>query len=63
MRTNVVINDELMASALKIGGYRTKRSAIEAGLQLLVQIKSQERLRELEGKVPWEGDLDEMRRD
>ncbi len=63
MRTNVEINDELMARAPKRGGYRTKRSAIEAGLQLLVQIKSQEKLLSLRGKVPWEGDLDEMRRD
>ena len=63
MRTNVVINDELMEHALRAGGYRTKRSAIEAGLRLLVQVKSQQKLRRLKGKVRWEGDLDEMRRD
>ena len=63
MRTNVVINDELMARALKSGGYKTKRSAIEDGLRLLVQIQSQKKLRKLKGKVHWEGDLEEMRRD
>jgi len=63
MRTNVVLDDELIAHALKCGGYRTKRSAIEAGLRLLVQVKSQEKLRNLKGKVRWEGDLDDMRRD
>jgi len=63
MRTNVVIDDTLMSEALKSGEYRTKRSAIEAGLRLLVQINSQRKLRTLKGKVDWEGDLEEMRRD
>jgi Arc/MetJ family transcription regulator len=63
MRTNVVIDDRLMSRALKAGGFRTKKSAIEAGLQLLVQMRSQHELRELRGKVKWEGNLKEMRRD
>jgi len=63
MRTNVVIDDQLMSHALKLGGFRTKRSAIEAGLRLLIQVNSQKRLRKLKGKVDWQGDLEEMRRD
>lgn len=63
MRTNVVIDDELMEQALRCGGYRTKKSAIEAGLRLLVQVKSQQKLRRLKGKIDWQGDLEEMRRD
>lgn len=63
MRTNVVIDDELMSRALKVGGHRTKKSAIEAGLRLLIQTESQSRLRRLRGKIAWEGDLEEMRRD
>jgi Arc/MetJ family transcription regulator len=63
VRTNVVIDDQLMSQALKCGGYRTKRSAIEAGLRLLVQTKSQQKLRELRGKIKWEGDLEAMRRE
>lgn len=63
MRTNVVIDNKLMVQALKSGEYRTKRSAIEAGLRLLVQVNSQKRLSELRGNVAWEGDVDEMRMD
>jgi len=63
MRTNVVIDDHLMSRALKAGSYRTKKSAIEAGLRLLVQAHSQKKLQALRGKVKWEGDLEEMRRD
>ncbi|MEF3167914.1 MAG: type II toxin-antitoxin system VapB family antitoxin [Deltaproteobacteria bacterium] len=63
MRTNVVIDDKLMSRAMRISGCRTKRSAIEAGLRLLIQINSQKKLRNLRGKITWEGDLEEMRRD
>ena len=63
MRTNVVIDDELMSRALRSSGCRTKRSAIESGLQLLVQVNSQKKLRTLKGKITWDGDLEEMRRD
>lgn len=63
MRTNVVIDDQLMTRALKSGGYRTKKSAIEAGLSLLVQTNTQRQLKKLKGKVSWEGDLTKMRRD
>jgi len=63
MRTSVVIDDALMRRALELGGFRTKRTAIAAGLRLLVQVHSQKRLRALRGKVGWEGSLEKMRRD
>ena len=63
MRTNVVIDDELMSRAMRSSGCRTKRSAIESGLRLLVQVNSQKKLRALKGRITWEGDLEEMRRD
>ncbi len=62
MRTNVVLDETLIKKALELGGYKTKKAAIEAGLRLVVQMNSQKRLRSLRGKVLWEGDLDEMRR-
>jgi Arc/MetJ family transcription regulator len=63
MRTNVVIDDQLMSRALRSSGCRTKRSAIEAGLRLLVEVNSQKKLRLLKGRVAWHGDLEAMRRD
>ena len=36
MRTTVVIDDNLMASVLKLSGHRTKKDTIEEGLKLLV---------------------------
>ena len=61
MRTNIVIDDKLMNDALKASGLRTKREAVEQGLQLLVQRNKQKAIRKLRGKLKWEGDLDEMR--
>ena len=61
MRTNVVIDDELMAKALKYTGLKTKRAVIEEALRTLIALKSQEKVRELRGKLDWEGDLNEMR--
>lgn len=63
MRTNIVIDDELMNRAMKSSGAHTKKEAVEKGLQLLVEQSSQSDLRELRGKYQWDGDLDEMRRD
>ena len=61
MRTNIVIDDRLMAEALKVSGYETKKEAVEQGLKLLVQRSKQQELRKLRGNIKWEGNLDEMR--
>ena len=63
MRTNVVIDDQLMESALKASGMKTKKDTIEEGLKLLVKIKYQERIKNFRGKLKWTGNLDEMRLD
>ena len=63
MRTNIEIEDELMAAAMNCGSFRTKRAAVEAGLRLLVRTKAQESIRSLRGTLSWEGSLDEMRAD
>jgi len=63
MRTNVVLDDELMASALKVSGLKTKKDAIEEGLRLLIQVKSQKEIKRYRGKLKWSGNLEEMRLD
>lgn len=63
MRTNIEIDDRLMKDALKATGAKTKREAVEMGLRTLVQLRAQEKARELKGKITWEGDLHAMRTD
>lgn len=61
MRTNIDIDDRLMRQAMRTSGARTKRAAVEEGLRLLIQTRSQRSIRRLRGKVAWEGDLEVSR--
>ena len=60
VRTKIVIDDRLMAEALRATGLRTKREVVEAGLRLRAR---QEAAAELFGAIGWRGDLDAERRD
>jgi Arc/MetJ family transcription regulator len=63
MRTNIEIDDQLMAQAMRLTGLTTKRAAVEEGLKLLVRVRKQaQALKTLKG-LGWEGDLDRMRQD
>lgn len=63
MRTNIVIDDKLMADTMRATGLTTKREVVELGLQTLLRLKQQAEIKQLRGKFNWEGDLDAMRRD
>ena len=63
MRTNIVIDDKLMAEAVKLSQLKTKKAVVETGLRLLIQIKKQERIKSLRGKLNWDDDLEKMRLD
>ena len=64
MRTNIVIDDELMASAMRATGAKTKREVVERGLRTLLQINRQKEILKYRGKLTsWEGDLEAMRLD
>ena len=62
MRTNIEIDDELMAEALRLSGLPTKRAVVDAALRALVDRITRRQLKEAFGKYPWEGDLRELRR-
>lgn len=63
MRTNIDIDDKLLAAAMQASGRKTKRETVHEALEMLVRVKrDQARIRELYGKLKWEGDLDAMRR-
>ena len=63
MRTQLVINDELMANVLQVTGLKSKREAVEQGLKLLLALKQQEQIKQFKGQLHWEGDLEQMRVD
>ena len=63
MRTNIVLDDGLVAEAMRRTGIKTKRAVVEEALRTLIGLKRQEENLALRGKLHWEGDLDRMRRD
>lgn len=63
MRTNIVIDDRLMAEAMRATGLRTKREAVELGLKTLLRLRKQADIRRFRGKLAWAGDLEAMRAD
>ena len=63
MRTNLVIDDRLMRDALRATGLKTKREAVELGLRTLLRLKRQAAIRDLRGKLNWQGELDALRSD
>ncbi|WP_375398866.1 type II toxin-antitoxin system VapB family antitoxin [uncultured Sphingomonas sp.] len=61
MRTNIEIDDELMAEAMVITGKTTKRETVEEALRRMIRARRQlEGFEALRG-IGWEGDLDDMR--
>lgn len=56
MRTNIEIDDKLMDYVMSTGDFKTKREAVEAGLQLIKRRKVYDGLLALRGKLHWIGD-------
>ena len=63
MRTNIVIDDNLMKQALESTGLKTKKEVVEEGLRALIKMKNQSMLKSLRGKLNWDGDTEKMRSD
>ncbi len=61
MQAHIEIDDALMSEAKRATGLDEAREVVEAALRLIVQLKAQERVRELRGQVEWQGDLEESR--
>ena len=58
MRTNIEIDDKLMAAAMAAGGFMTKREAVEEGLRMIKRRKAYDALVAARGTLHWD-DSDE----
>jgi len=63
MRTNIVLNDELIEKGMRCTGIKTKRELVEYALSELIKRKERKEIPRLKGKLQWEGDLAELRGD
>ncbi len=61
MRTNIVLDDKLIARAQKLTGIKTKREVVHEALRTLILLREQADIRNLRGKLKWEGNLHEQR--
>ncbi len=62
VRTNIDIDDDLLAEAQAVAGTTTKRATVDYALRELVRRRERQAVLDLRGNVNWEGDLDESRR-
>jgi Arc/MetJ family transcription regulator len=62
MRTNIVLDENLIERAKKLTGIKTKREIVQEALRTLILLREQAEVRQFRGKLKWEGNLDEMRR-
>lgn len=62
VRTNIVIDDELLAEAQRLCGATTKRATVEFALREVVRRRERRKVLDLQGKVEWEGDPGKSRR-
>jgi Arc/MetJ family transcription regulator len=62
-RTLIDIDDELLEKAKKATGMKKKVEVVNFALDSLIKQKNIEKILELKGKIHWEGDLGEMRKD
>jgi Arc/MetJ family transcription regulator len=61
MRTNVILDDELIRKAQQLTGIKTKKDVIHEALVTLIRMREQAQVRALRGKLPWDGDLNQQR--
>ncbi len=62
MRTNIEIDDALMAEAQKASGQPTKKQTVEQALRLMIRLRRQQDVGEAFGKYRWRGDLSRSRK-
>jgi len=60
-RTNIDLDEELVAEALRLTNLKTKREVVNFALSELVRMRKRREILKLEGRVSWEGSLDAMR--
>ncbi len=61
MRTNIILDDDLVQRARELTGIETKHGVVNEALRLLVHAYEQKEVRALRGKLTWEGNLDTLR--
>jgi Arc/MetJ family transcription regulator len=62
MRTNIEIDDALMAQAQKASGHATKKQTVEEALRLMIKLRQQQEVNAVFGQYRWRGNLAQSRK-
>lgn len=62
MKTHIDIDEDVLASVQELGGFATKREAVNAALAELARKLAARKLLDMRGTMQWEGNLDQQRR-
>jgi Arc/MetJ family transcription regulator len=63
MKTHIELDDALIEQVFRLGGFSTKKAAVNTALAEYAKLLQRRELLELRGKIRWEGDLDQLRAD
>jgi Arc/MetJ family transcription regulator len=61
MRTNIVLDEDLIARAQQLTGIKTKREVVQEALRTLILLREQAEIRPMRGQLKWEGNLADQR--
>ena len=61
VRTNIDLDDRLVARGLRLSGLKTKKALVNLALREFVRRKDQKRILELRGKVLWHAESRDIR--
>ena len=63
MKTHIELDEAVLEEVLKLGGFVTKKAAVNTALAEYANLLKRRELLAMRGKIPWEGNLDELRAD
>lgn len=63
MKTHIELDDALLGQVCELGGFSTKKAAVNAALAEYANLLKRRELLGMRGKIRWEGNLEEMRAD
>ena len=61
MRTNIVLDDDLVAEAFSVSGARSKKQLVDEALRELVRVRRRKSLLDLKGRVRFAKGYDHRR--
>lgn len=61
MATHIELDPDLLEEAIALGGFATKKAAVNAALAEYIRVSKRQQLLALRGKVAWVGDLNALR--